>query len=95
MNFAGACNAPGGPPRNPEPELPRPAPWNPQSRMVLGIPRKPKKLWFSRHPTQMWAYGGTSVIRNSPLPSDHHSNLGIVLLQGPRRRLFLMSEVPL
>ena len=38
---------------------------------------------------------GTSLIRNSPPPQDHHRILGIVLLQGPRGALFLMSEVHL
>ena len=38
---------------------------------------------------------GTSLIRNSPAPQDHHKALGTGLLQGPRGRLFLMSEVPL
>ena len=28
-------------------------------------------------------------------PWDHHRALGIVLLKGPRERLFLVSEVPL
>ena len=40
-------------------------------------------------------YRVTSPIRNSSPPSDHHRALGIVLLQGPRGALFLMSEVPL
>ena len=30
-----------------------------------------------------------------PPPQDHRRALGIGLLQGPRRRQFLMSEVPL
>jgi len=30
-----------------------------------------------------------------PPPEDHHRALGIVLLQGPQRVGFLMSEVPL
>ena len=30
-----------------------------------------------------------------PPPWNHHRALGTGLLQGPRRRLFLMSEVPL
>jgi len=30
-----------------------------------------------------------------PTPQDHHRSLGIVLLYGPRRKQFLMSEVPL
>ena len=40
-------------------------------------------------------YRGTSLIRNSTPPLDHHRALGIVLLQGARGALFLMSEVPL
>jgi len=40
-------------------------------------------------------YKGTSLIRNRPLPDDHHRPLGTVLLQGPRGGRFLMSEVPL
>ena len=51
----------------------------------------------------MWAvarcrvvdYRGTSPMRNSPPPEDHHRALGIFLLKGPRGALFLMSEVPL
>ena len=39
-------------------------------------------------------YRGTLLIRNSTPPKDHHRALGIVLLQGPRGALFLMSEVP-
>ena len=35
------------------------------------------------------------LVRNSPPPYDHHRDLGIVLLYGPRGALFLMSEVPL
>ena len=33
--------------------------------------------------------------KKQPPPHDHHRALGIVLLQGPRGALFLMSEVPL
>ena len=42
-------------------------------------------------------YRGTSFIRNSPPPppKNHRRTLGIVLLKGPRRGVFLMSEVPL
>ena len=40
-------------------------------------------------------YRGTSLIRNYPLPQDHRMALDMVLLQGPRGGLFLMSEVPL
>ena len=40
-------------------------------------------------------YRGTSLMRNCPLPNDRRKALGIVLLWGPRRALFLMSEVPL
>ena len=42
-----------------------------------------------------WKYRGTLLIRNSPPPKDHHRTLGIVLLYGPRRGVFLMSVVPL
>ena len=38
---------------------------------------------------------GTSFIRNSPPPWDHHRTLGIVLLQGPGRGVFRRSQVPL
>jgi hypothetical protein len=38
-------------------------------------------------------YRDTSLIRNSPPPWDHHFALSIVLLQGPRGAVFLMSEV--
>ena len=40
-------------------------------------------------------YRGTSLIRNSPPPKDHHRTLGAVLLEGPTRGVFLVSEVPL
>ena len=40
-------------------------------------------------------YRGTSLIRKRPPPLDPHRALGMVLLWGPRRRWFLMSEVPL
>jgi hypothetical protein len=44
----------------------------------------------------MWVYySDTSLMRNSTPFQDHHKALGIVLLQGPRRKRFLMSEVPL
>ena len=33
--------------------------------------------------------------RDSPNPLGHHRTIGIVLLKGPRRGVFLMSEVPL
>ena len=38
---------------------------------------------------------GTSLIRNGTPPEDHHKAQGIVLLQGPREALFLMSVVNL
>ena len=38
-------------------------------------------------------YRDPSLIRNNPLPYDHHRTLGIVLLQGPGRVQFLMNEV--
>ena len=38
---------------------------------------------------------GTSLVRNSSLPYEHHRTPGIVLLWGPKRGVFLMSEVPL
>ena len=41
------------------------------------------------------AYRGTSLIRNNPPPLGHHRALDTVLLYGPTRGLFLMSEVPL
>ena len=37
----------------------------------------------------------TSLIRKGPPPQDPPRTLGIGLLWGPRRRRFLMSEVPL
>ena len=40
-------------------------------------------------------YRGTSPIRNSNPPQDHHRALGIFLLWDARRAPFLMSEVPL
>jgi hypothetical protein len=40
------------------------------------------------------AYRGTSLIRNSPPPWHHHRTLGIALLWGDTRGVFLMSEVP-
>ena len=33
--------------------------------------------------------------KKQPPPYDHHRALGMVLLQGPRGRRFLMTEVPL
>ena len=58
-------------------------------RLVLGLP-----VTFI-HSVRA-SYRGTSLIRNSPPPQqDHHRDLGIVLLQGPREALLLMSEVPL
>ena len=36
-------------------------------------------------------YRGTSLIRRSPPPPNHRRALGIVLLEGPRGSLFLMS----
>ena len=40
-------------------------------------------------------YRGTSLIRNSFPPLDHHKALGTVLLKGTGGALFPMSEVPL
>jgi len=40
-------------------------------------------------------YRGTSLIRNTPPPQGHRMALDIVLMQGPRRGSFLLSEVPL
>jgi len=53
-------------------------------RQVLIAP--PKRRGF---------YMGTSLIRNRTPPLDHHRALGIGLLQVPRERRFLMSEVSL
>jgi len=36
-----------------------------------------------------------SLIKKRPTPQDFHRALGIDLLKGPRRRRFLMNEVPL
>ena len=33
--------------------------------------------------------------KKTPAPLDHHRALGIGLLQGPRGKRFIMSEVPL
>ena len=38
---------------------------------------------------------GTSLIRNNTPRWDHHMTLGMVLLHGPRKLLFLMGEVSL
>ena len=38
---------------------------------------------------------GASLIRNCPPPQDHRRTPDIGLLQGPRRRQILMSEVPM
>ena len=38
---------------------------------------------------------GASLTRNCPSLQGHHLALGIILLYGPRRARFLMSEVPL
>ena len=46
-------------------------------------------------PIVLTEYRDTSQIRNSAPPWDHHRALDIVLLQGPRGSLFLMSEGPL
>ena len=35
------------------------------------------------------------LLKHSPPPKDHHMNLGVVLMWGPRRGVFLMSEVTL
>ena len=40
-------------------------------------------------------YRINSLIRNSFPPWDNHGALGIVLLWGPRRGQFVVSEVPL
>jgi len=51
-----------------------------------------KLLNFQR---KEWKYRGTSFIRKRPTPWDHHRALGVGLLQGPKGRRFLVSEVPL
>ena len=38
---------------------------------------------------------GYLAYKKTPPHQDHHRLLGIVLLQGPRGMLFLMSEIPL
>ena len=40
-------------------------------------------------------YRGTSPVKYRNPPQDQHMTLGIVLPQGPRKGVFLMSEVPL
>ena len=40
-------------------------------------------------------YRGTSLIKKRPPPWGNHMTLGIGLLYGPRRKQFLMGEVPL
>ena len=40
-------------------------------------------------------YRGTPLIGTPHPPQDHHMTLGIILLQGHRKGMFLMSEVPL
>ena len=54
-------------------------------------------LLWARYPCTLGRilHRGASLIRNKPLPLEHHGDLGIVLLWGPRGVLFLMSEVPL
>ena len=46
-------------------------------------------------PAAQHPYRGTSLKRSSPPRKGHHRALGMVLPQGPRGPLFLMSEVPL
>ena len=41
------------------------------------------------------AHRGTSLIRNRPPHQEYHRALGIALLQDPKGRHFLVSEVPL
>ena len=53
-------------------------------------PLHPKHKTRTVHPA--W---GTSLIRNTPPPSDHLRTLGTVILQGPRGTLSPMSELPL
>ena len=50
---------------------------------------------MSRICPELMATMGTSLIRNCPPPWDCHRILLTVLLEGPGRALFLMSEVPL
>ena len=45
--------------------------------------------------TESGDYMGASLMTNSPPPQDNHRTLGTILLQGLRRGVFLMSEVPL
>ena len=63
--------------------------WCPGFRQVASWCRSCQRALF------FGGYRGTSLIRNSTPPQDHHRALGIVLLKGPRDALFLMSEVPL
>ena len=52
------------------------------------------KVYDPRNPNNL-PCRGTSLVRKAPLPpQDHHRALGIVLLEGARGALFLMSEVP-
>ena len=64
-----------------------------RSRATFQIPTTFSTPDDFQHPQQL--YRGISLIRNSPPPEDHHRTLGIVLLKGPMRGVFLMGEVPL
>ena len=61
-------------------------------RFLMGEVPPPKQPF---HDPSSNHYRGTSLMRKRPPPQDQHRALGMVLLQGPRCALFLMSEVPL
>ena len=48
-----------------------------------------------RRESGVGSYRGTSLIRKRPPSQTHQRGLCIVLLQGPRKALFLVSEAPL
>ena len=55
----------------------------------------PWEVELDRKAWPLEGHRGTSLIKTSPPPQDHHRAFGTTLLQGLRRGVFLMSEVPL
>jgi hypothetical protein len=69
---------------------PRSPTWSPQ----LGRHNFVPESWRNFPLQELWTTGYLAH-KELPPPQDHRRAIGIGLLHGPRRRRFLMSEVPL
>ena len=66
-----------------------------RSTLDLRVIKKKKSQGRFQGAACLLLYSVTSLIRNGSAPWDHHMTLGIGPLKDPRRKRFLVSEVPL